>query len=129
MPGKRSKHKMFSVSTVPTVSVGWRLGSPKHLFYLEHHKSKNMLICRARVQSFWQPKVPTLIIAPGSKNSSVESKLWMKVKKAGIIVATLATSRLATNNPHNLPDTPNPSVSEFTYRMSRQTGTKPYGKE
>jgi len=64
MPGKRSKHKMFSVSTVLTLERRLRLGSPKHhLFYLEHHKSKNTLICRARVQSFWQTKGVT-IIAP-----------------------------------------------------------------
>jgi hypothetical protein len=60
-------------------------------------------------------------------------KLWMKVtKKAGsIIVATLATSKDWPQTTRTiLPDTPNPSVSEFTYRMSRQTGIKVlYNKE
>jgi len=61
MPGKRSKH-MFSVSTVP-VSVGWRLGSPKHyLFYLGASEIKKMLVCRARVQSYWPPKVPNWLL-------------------------------------------------------------------
>jgi len=54
-------------------------------------------------------------------------KLWMKVRKTGsIIVATLATSEDCHKQPAQFYQTPNPSVSEFTYRMSRQTGTKSF---
>jgi len=60
--------------------------------------------------------------------SGDHGKLWMKVtrKTGSIIVATLATSEDWPQTTGTIlpPDTPNLSVSEFTYRMSRQTGTK-----
>jgi hypothetical protein len=56
-----------------------------------------------------------------------DGKLWLKInrKNDGTLVTTLASSKdwLQTTRTI-LPDTPNPSVGEFTYRMSRQAGIK-----
>jgi hypothetical protein len=54
-------------------------------------------------------------------------KSWMKVnrKTDGALVARLAKREDWQNTTRTIrPDTPNPSVGEFTYRMSRQTGRK-----
>lgn len=53
----------------------------------------------------------------------------MKVtrKSGGKLVTALATSKDWQQTTRTIqPDIPNPSVSEFTYRMSRQAGTKYY---
>jgi hypothetical protein len=54
-------------------------------------------------------------------------KLWMKLTKndQGKLVATQANSKDWQQSTRTIdPNMPNPSVSEFTYRMSRQQGKK-----
>lgn len=131
MPGKRSKRKNVQHFNCPYCDRRlWRLGSPKHfLFYLEASEiQQNVNISR---------KSAVFLAAQGAYvdgNSWIEEffcgddgKLWMKVnrKTGGTLVATLATSKDWQQTTRTiLPDTPNPSVSEFTYRMSRQAGIK-----
>ena len=131
MPGKRSKHKNIQRFYCPYCECRlWRLGSPKHyLFYLGASEiKKNVDMSRQSAE---------LLASKGAyvnSNAWIEEffcgehgKLWMKVtRKAGsIIVATLATREDWPQTTGTiLPNTPNPSVSEFSYRMSRQTGTK-----
>ena len=131
MPGKRSKHKNVQRFYCPYCERRlWRLGSPKHyIYYLGASQiQKNVDMPR---------KSAELLAAKGvytDTNCWIEDffcgdhgKLWMKVTRApgNVIVAALATSNDWSQSTHTiLPDTPNPSVSEFTYRMSRQAGVK-----
>ncbi len=138
MPGKRNKRKnvqRFHCSYCDRRL--WRLGSPKHfLYYLGASEIQ---------QNVKMPRTSAEILATKGayvdSNSWVEEflcgdhgKLWMKVtrKTGGTVVATLATSKDWQQTTRTIqPDTPFPSVSEFTYRMSRRTGTTKliYGRE
>lgn len=131
MPGKRSKRKNVQRFYCPYCERRlWRLGSPKHfLFYLEAAEiHQNVNISR---------KNAVFLAAKGAyvdSNSWIEEflctgdgKLWLKVnrKSCGTLVTALATAKDWKQTTHTiLPNTPNPSVSEFSYRMSRQAGVK-----
>ena len=131
MPGKRSKYKNVHRFYCPYCNFRlWRQGGPKHkLFYLEASEIQ---------QNVKMPHKSAVILAnkgPYVDNHSwieeffcgEHGKLWMKITKNHDekLVATLATSKDWQQSTHTIePDTPNPSVSEFTYRMSRQSGTK-----
>lgn len=131
MPGKRSRRKDVQRFYCPYCERRlWRLGSPKHfLFYLQPSEiQRNVNISR---------KSAVFLAAKGAyvdNNSWIEEflcgddgKLWLKVnrKSGGTLVTTLATSNDWQQTTHTIiPDTPNPSVSEFTYRISRQAGIK-----
>jgi hypothetical protein len=137
MPGKRSKHKNVQRFYCPYCERRlWRLGSPKHyLFYLGASQIKeNVNMSR---------KSAEILASKGAyidSNSWIEDffcgehgKLWMKLtrKADGKFGVALATSKDWPQTTRTiLPDTPNPSVSEFTYRISRQSGIKAiYSKE
>lgn len=131
MPGKRSNRKDINRFCCPYCDRRlWRLGSPKHfVFYLEASEiQKNVNMPR---------KSATILANQGAyvdRNSWIEDffcgdhgKFWMKVTKtrSGKLVANIASTndwQHSTKTIH--PNTPNPSVSEFSYRMSRQTGKK-----
>ena len=128
MPGKRSNRKNVQHFYCPYCERRlWRLGSPKHfLYYLEASEiQQNVNISR---------KSAVFLAHKGAyvdTNSWIEEffcgdhgKLWMKVtRKDGKLVPTLATSKDWQQTTGTiLPDCPNPSVSEFTYRMSRRSG-------
>lgn len=129
MPGKRSNRKKVQNFCCPYCDRRlWRLGSPKHfLFYTEASEIQ---------QHVNMTRKSALLLANRGAyidtNSWVEEffcgehgKLWMKLTKndRGQITSSLATSKDWQQTTRTInPDMPNPSVSEFTYRMSRQTG-------
>lgn len=131
MPGKRSSRKNIQRFYCPYCDRRlWRQGSPKHfLFYLEAseiQKNVNMPRKSAEILANKGAYVDT--------NSWVEEffcgehgKLWMKVTKKddGRLIATIATDKDWQQTTRTiLPDARNPSVSEFSYRMSRQLGRR-----
>ncbi|MBV9386398.1 MAG: hypothetical protein JOZ78_08220 [Chroococcidiopsidaceae cyanobacterium CP_BM_ER_R8_30] len=135
MPGKRSKRNKVQHFYCPYCEHRlWRLGSPKHfLFYLGAAEIKQNVGMSS--------KSAALLAARGDyldNNSWIEDffcrdhgKLWMKItrKDGGKLVSAMATSidwRQTTRT--IMPHSPNPSVSEFTYRMSRQSGVRYYEK-
>lgn len=131
MPGKRSNRKNIQRFYCPHCDRRlWRQGSPKHfLFYLEASEiHQNVDVSR---------KNAVFLAAKGAyvdNNSWIEEffcaehgRLWMKVtkKNGSKLIATLASSNDWKQTTRTIqPDTPNPSVGEFSYRMSRQSGTK-----
>jgi len=135
MPGKRSQRNKFQDFYCPYCKGRLRrLGSPKHfLFYLAASEIK---------QNVQMSRQSAMLLA--NKGEYIDSncwieeflcdkdgKLWMRVtrKSDGKLVMTLATNKDWQQTTHTIqPDRPNPSVSEFTYHMSRQTGTKYYDK-
>lgn len=131
MPGKRSKRKNVQRFYCPFCEHRlWRLGSPKHfLFYLGASEiQQNVDVSRKNAALLASQGVYT------DRNSWLEEffcgehgKLWMKVtrKPEGLLVGILATSKDWQQSTGTIrPDAPNPSVSEFTYRMSHQKGAK-----
>jgi len=135
MPGKRSKRNKVQHFYCPYCERRlWRTGSPKHfLFYLGASEiQQNVDVSRQSA---------ILLATKGDyvdSNSWIEDfccgehgKLWMKVtrKNDGSLVTALATSKDWQQTTRTIrPDMPNPSVSEFTYRMSRQAGTRYYDR-
>ncbi len=130
MPSKRSKRNVQRFNCPHCERRLWRLGSPKHfLYYLQPAEiQQNVNISRKNAVFLANKGVYV------DSNSWIEEflcgddgKLWLKVnrKSGGTLVTTLASSKdwLQTTRTI-LPDTPNPSVGEFTYRMSRQAGIK-----
>jgi len=87
-----------------------------------------MLVCRARVQSYWPPKVPMLDMGFDRRILGDHGKLWMKVtrKTGSIIVAALFLRQRGSHAKQPaqfLPDTPNRPV-RITTAWSRQIVTK-----
>lgn len=137
MPGKRSKRKQVQHFHCPYCELRlWRMpGSKYFLFYLQASEIK--------ASTNVSRKTALLLANQGiytDNNAWIEEFLcrehgtsWMKVirKTDGTLVARLAKSEDWQNTTRTIrPDTPNPSVGEFTYRMSRQTGQKlMYAKE
>lgn len=131
MPGKRSQRKKVQHFCCPYCDRRlWRLGSPKHfVFYSTATEIKQNVNMSHKSAAFLANRGTYV-----DSNSWIEEffcgdhgKLWMKLNKndEGMLVARLATSndwQQTTRTIH--PDMPNPSVSEFSYRMSRQAGKK-----
>lgn len=131
MPGKRSNRKETNHFCCPYCDRRlWRLGSPKHfVFYLEAAEiQKNVHISR---------KSATFLANKGTyvdRNCWIEDffcgehgKFWMKVTrdKSDKLVATIASTDDWQHSTKTInPEIPNPSVSEFSYRISRQAGIK-----
>lgn len=137
MPGKRSKYKNAQqFRCVYCDRRLWRLGSPKHfLYYLGASEIQQNVNMPHKSAAFLANKGAYV-----DRNSWIEEffcgdhgKLWLKVTKktCGSIVTTLPSCKDWQQTTHTIrPDAPNPSVSEFTYRMSRQATTKVvYSKE
>ncbi|OKH21784.1 hypothetical protein [Chroogloeocystis siderophila] len=131
MPGKRSSRKNVTRFFCPYCEQRlWRRGGEKyHLFYtgaLEIQQNVSM------------PRQSAVMLAAKGvyvdNNVWIEEftcgqhgKMWLKVcrKEDGRTVTSLATHKDWKRTSRTIhPETPNPSVSEFTYRMSRQTSTK-----
>lgn len=130
MAGKRSNRNVQRFNCPYCERRLWRLGSPKHfLYYLQPSEiQQNVNISRKNAVFLANKGIYV------DSNSWIEEflcgddgKLWLKVnrKSDATLVTTLASSKdwLQTTRTI-LPDTPNPSVGEFTYRMSRQAGIK-----
>jgi hypothetical protein len=104
----------------------WRLGSPKyHLFYQDISELRTHLGITRKKASFLAAKHPAYV----DSNCWLEEffceehgKIWMRVSKQadGTLVSTPAKSSDWNRTTYTInPDVPNPSVSEYTYRMSR----------
>jgi len=131
MPGKRSNRKHVQRFICPYCDRRlWRLGSPKHfLFYLgasEIHENVNIsrknATFLANKGAFVDGKTWIEEFFCGE-----HGKLWMKINKKddATLSATMATSKDWQQSTRTiLADNRNPSVSEFSYRMSRQSGKK-----
>ncbi len=131
MPNKRSKRKKTQqFDCIYCQQRLWRLGSPKHyLFYTESSEIKQNLNISRKNASFLSAQNSVYI----DPNSWIEEffceehgKMWMLVSKKadGQLVAVLPRSNDWNRTTGTInPDMPNPSVSEFSYYMSRRTGT------
>lgn len=104
----------------------WRLGSLKyHLFYQELSEIRKHLGLTRKNASFWAAQNKGYI----DNNCWLEEffceedgKMWLRVsqKADGTLVSCPATRNDWNRTFYTIdPDCPNPSVSEFTYRMSR----------
>lgn len=127
MPNKRSKRKKtHQFCCIFCGSRLWRQGSPKHfLFYKEALEiRRNLGISR---------KNSTLLAAQGvyvDRSSWLEEfvcgqhgSMWLLVRKQAdeALIAVPATRKHWECTTGTIdPDNPNPSVSEFSYRMSRR---------
>jgi hypothetical protein len=112
----------------------WRLGSPKHhLFYKEVPDIKRNLNISHKSAVFLATKG-----AYTDRSSWIEEffcrehgKLWMLVRRKpdGILDAVPAGADHWKSTTKTIdPDLPNPSVSEFSYRMSRRSGVELVGR-
>ena len=127
MPNKRSKRNKTQQFSCPYCDRRlWRQGSQKHyLFYQETSEIKERLHISRKNASF---------LAANSKgyvdtHSWIEEffcekhgRIWMRLHKnsEGKLAAALAKGQDWKRTTHTFnPETPNPSVSEYSYRMSR----------
>lgn len=126
MPGKRSRRGKVQIFQCPQCeSRLWRMGSEKHhLFYSESAElAMNTGLSRRNA---------AILITQGEyvdRRSWIEEffcgdhgKMWLLIRhgndgQATAVPATEQDWRFTTGTRN--PDRPNPSVSEFTYRMSR----------
>lgn len=108
----------------------WRNGGTKyHLYYQGKNEIQQKLNITSKKASFIATRNPVYV------DSNVwleeffcdaeQQKVWLRVDKLieGQLKYQLATEndwKRSVRTPH--PDLPNSTVSEFTYRMSRQTG-------
>lgn len=135
MACKRSKRHKVHRFHCPTCSGRlWRLGSPKHyLFYKD--------LSEITQQAGLAHKKAAFLAVKGDyvdRSSWLEEffcgehgKMWMAIRQdeTGTLMAVPADERdwKRTTGTVN-PNIPNPSVSEFTYRMSRRAnGQLTYG--
>ncbi len=130
MPGKRSKRNNFQFHCPSCNSKMWRLGSPKHFLFYQGATEIQRNVDMPRKSALFLANKGVYI----DNRSWIEEffcrkhgKLWIKVtnKTNSKLVTTLATGNDWQQSTRTIdPDTPNPSVGEFTYRMSRQAGRK-----
>ena len=128
MPNKRSRKSKKQKFYCPYCQARlWRTGSPKHYIYYQEISEiqKNFNLSRKKA-SFLKNQNTTCL----DKNSWIEDffcvqhgKMWLKIscKVEQPIEVSLASEDdwKKTTGTIN-PNLPNPSVSEFTYSMSRK---------
>ncbi|MBC7881116.1 MAG: hypothetical protein H7Y37_07255 [Anaerolineae bacterium] len=126
MPGKRSKRSDTERFACPDCENRlWRIGSEKYLIYCSEASDFVHYMGMSRRQA-------AMSMAQGyrlDRHSWIEEffcgehgKMWLLVRnlESGKIATTTATAhdwKRSTGTPN--PDSSNPSVSEFTQRMSR----------
>ncbi len=131
MSNKRSKRKKSQqFHCVYCEQQLWRLGSPKHFLFYRDKVEIRLNLDTSRKKAMFLATKGIYI----DYNSWIEEffcrehgKIWMLVcKKAdGTLVAVPAKSHHWECTTGTIdPNTPNPSVSEFSYRMSRRTDTQ-----
>lgn len=133
MPGKRKRKQAKENFNCPYCQTKlWRMGSPKHYLYYQEISDvqKNLNISR---------KKASLLIAKNNtyldRNSWIEDffceqhgTIWLKIshKVEHPIQVSLASADDWKNSTGTInPNLPNPSVSEFSYSMSRKPRIKP----
>ena len=129
MPNKRSKRSKTQQFLCPYCDRRlWRQGSKKHyLFYRDTSEIKDCLNISRKNASLLAASRQGYV----DSNSWIEEffcekhgRVWMRLSKdrEGKLAAVLAKRQDWNRSTHTLnPDTPNPSVSEYTYRMSRRS--------
>ncbi len=133
MPGKRSRKSKKQKFNCPYCHTKlWRIGSPKHyLYYREISEvQKNLNISRKKA-SFLISQNNTYL----DRSSWIEDfcceqhgSMWLKIshKADGSIKVSLANAEDWEKSTGTInPNLPNPSVSEFSYSMSRKPRIKP----
>jgi hypothetical protein len=129
MANKRSKRAHIQKFHCPYCEGRlWRLGGPRHFLYYSNAAEilKNLDVTRKRA---------TLIATQGAYIDRLtwieeffcgdHGKLWLRLhqKEEGLISFKLASDEDWKSSTGTIdPNAPNPSVSEFTYRMSRRQG-------
>ncbi|BAC88393.1 hypothetical protein [Gloeobacter violaceus] len=130
MPGKRSKRSKVDRFHCPHCEARlWRLGSQKyHLFYTH--------LSEMTAEGGIPRKQAALLISQKSEYvdncawleeffCGEHGKMWMLVRQSseGVLTAIVPSEHDWKRTTGTLfPNRPNPSVSEFTYRMSRGAG-------
>lgn len=130
MPNKRRKRAHIQKFSCPYCeSRLWRLGGQKHFLYYSNVSEmlRNLDITRKRA---------TLLATQGiyiDRHTWLEEffcgehgKMWLRLHKdeEGALSSKLASDEDWRSSTGTLdPNVPNPSVSEFTYRMSRRPGS------
>ena len=130
MPNKRSKRAHIQKFCCPYCeSRLWRLGGQRHYLYYSNAAEilTNLDVSR---------KKAALIAAQGAYIDRLKwieeffcedhGKLWLRLhqNEEGLISSKLAGDEDWKSSTGTIdPSTPNPSVSEFTYRMSRRQGS------
>lgn len=130
MPGKRSNRKNVQHFCCPYCDRRlWRLGSPKHFIFYSQASEIQQHTNISRKNAAFLANKGTYV----DKNAWIEEffcgehgKLWLKLSRNndGISASLAATKDWQQTTRTINPDHPNPSVSEFTYRMSHQRGKK-----
>jgi hypothetical protein len=131
MPNKRSRRKQTLKVQCPYCERRlWRMEGEKHyVFYTETTELQEEMNLTHKKASLvtGQPQFSSVV----DRRAWLEEffcndhgKMWMKLKKGEdqVVEAKLASQhdwKRSTKTPH--PDRPNPSVSEFSLRMSRRT--------
>ena len=132
MPGKRSRKGTKQIFNCPYCHTKlWRMGSPKHYIYYQEisEVQKKLNISR---------KKASLLIAQDNtyldRSSWIEDfcceqhgSMWLKIyhkidSSMKISIATAEDWKQSTGTIN--PNFPNPSVSEFSYSMSRKPRIK-----
>jgi hypothetical protein len=127
MARKRSRYKEDKYFYCPHCQARiWRLGSPKHfLFYQNALELKKELNISSKKAKFINTNFPVYV----DRASWIEEFFCPNDGKLWLLVSRKADQKLSLHLPDRkdwsrttktiLPDRPNPSVSEYTYRMSR----------
>ena len=128
MPNKRSRTQRTKQFYCPYCQARlWRAGSPKHYIYYQgiSEMQKNLNISRKRA-SFLKTQNNTYL----DRSSWIEDfccerhgKMWLKIscKVDSPMEVSLANENDWKNTTGTInPNIPNPSVSEFSYLMSRK---------
>ena len=128
MPNKRKRRNQTIKITCPLCEHRlWRVGGPKHfLFYKDKNEIKKELGTTNKKASLLAAKASAFV----DYNSWIEEFfcendgiIWMHLsrKPDGIITATQAKGDNWARTTGTIdPDRPNPSVSEYSARMSRK---------
>lgn len=128
MANKRSKRKKIKHFFCPLCEMRlWRLGSPKyHLFYQNAAEIRKNLKISAKKASFLAAQNSAYI----DRSSWIEEffctehgRMWLLLSRQSdenILYRPAKREDWEQSNKTVDPTKPNPSVSEFTYRMSRK---------
>jgi hypothetical protein len=128
MANKRSKRKKIKHFLCPLCENRlWRLGSPKyHIFYKNAGEIRKNLKISAKKASFLAAQ-NSAYVDPSSWIEEFfcteHGKMWLLLARQSdenILYRLAKREDWERTNKTIDPTTPNPSVSEFTYRMSRQ---------
>lgn len=127
MPNKRKRRSQTQKFHCPHCENRlWRLGSPKyHLFYKDVAQLRENLGITRKKAIFLAAQNPTFVdrdVWLEEFFCEEHGKMWMRISKKedGTLACVLAKSNDWKCTTYTInPTIPNPSVSEFTYRMSR----------